>query len=372
LSLAHELKTTSPGCRIVYIGHKGDKFDTLSESYHDFDEIGFVNGGKFRRYHGESIVSHFLDFKTIFLNLRDFFKVIGSIFTALKILRVVKPDVVFSKGSFIAVPVGIAARIRNIPIVTHDSDVIPGLANKIVGRWATMHATGMPAELYSYPKEKTIYTGIPVDAKIKHVDKNIQKSFKEELGIDPANMVLLVAGASLGARDINDKLIQIAPQLLKDNPFLKIIHIAGQKNLDEVKQAYSNSLKDGLDKRIILLDFVADFYKYTGAADLIISRAGATSIAEFAVAAKACILIPSPFLAGGHQVKNAQELKKMDAVELIENDDPAQKLLSLTNLLLKDPSRRQTLAENLTKTAKTDASKEIAAILLGIANKSKQ
>jgi UDP-N-acetylglucosamine--N-acetylmuramyl-(pentapeptide) pyrophosphoryl-undecaprenol N-acetylglucosamine transferase len=120
LSLAHALKKASPGCRVAYIGHKGDQFDSLAERYHDFDDIGFVNGGKFRRYHGESFFSQLFDVKTLALNIRDFFRVITSIFKSVKILRKLKPDVVFSKGSFVAVPVGIAAKLLRIPIVTHE------------------------------------------------------------------------------------------------------------------------------------------------------------------------------------------------------------------------------------------------------------
>jgi UDP-N-acetylglucosamine--N-acetylmuramyl-(pentapeptide) pyrophosphoryl-undecaprenol N-acetylglucosamine transferase len=368
LSLAHALKAKSPNCNIIYIGHKGDKFDTLQEGYHDFDFIGFVNGGKFRRYHGQSTFARLLDFKTIFLNARDFFRVIASIGKAWRILAKVKPDVVFSKGGFVAVPVGIAAHVRGIPIVTHDSDAIPGLANRIIGRWAKVHATGMPAEFYDYPKDKVIYTGIPIDERIKKASMQPQKDFKKAIGINSNNQVLVITGGSLGARDINDKVLKIAPELLASNPNLHIVHIAGQQNEEELKKQYSVLLEGNSNKKVTVLGFTSELYKYEAAADLIISRAGATAVAEFAAAGKACILIPSPFLTGGHQLKNAEQLQKIGAVEVVDNDAPAEMLLGKAVKLLSDPKKRRSLAQKLGSTAKLEAAGSLADVLLGIAN----
>jgi UDP-N-acetylglucosamine--N-acetylmuramyl-(pentapeptide) pyrophosphoryl-undecaprenol N-acetylglucosamine transferase len=369
LSLAHALKAQSPNCNIVYIGHKGDKFDSLQESYHDFDFVAFVNGGKFRRYHGESLFSHLTDFKTLFLNARDFFRLICSIGKAGRILSKVKPDVVFSKGSFVAVPVGIAAHFRGIPIVTHDSDTVPGLANRIVGRWASVYATGMPAEFYAYPKDKAIYTGIPINPRIKEVTEESQKSFKKAIGVHPFSQVLMIAGGSLGARDVNDKVLKIASELLKVNPKLHIVHITGQGNEKEVKNQYAILLEGSFNNKVTVIGFTNELYKYTGAADLIVSRAGATQVAEFAAAHKACILIPSPFLTGGHQVKNAEQLQKIGAVEVVANDAPSEQLLGKVVKLLADPTKRKSLAQKLGSTAKLEAANDLAEILLKTANK---
>jgi UDP-N-acetylglucosamine--N-acetylmuramyl-(pentapeptide) pyrophosphoryl-undecaprenol N-acetylglucosamine transferase len=371
LSLAHALKAQNPNCSIVYIGHKGDKFDRQEEHYHDFDFIGFVNGGKIRRYHGQSILAHLLDFKTVGLNIRDFFRVLGSIPKAWRILVKVKPDVVFSKGGFVAVPVGIAARIRGIPIVTHDSDTIPGMANKIIGRWALLRATGMPAEFYNLPKSKVIYTGIPIDRRIVPADKRIQEKFKIEIGANPSDQVLLIAGGSLGARDINDKVLKIAAELLADQPKLHIVHIVGLQNEDEVKRQYGVLLKGIPNKRVSVLGFTNELYKYIEAADLIISRGGATAIAEYAAAHKPCVLIPNPFLTGGHQVKNAEALQKIGAVEVVGNDAPAEMLLGKIVKLLASPVKRESLAKKLGATAKLEAADDLAKILLDITKNEK-
>jgi UDP-N-acetylglucosamine--N-acetylmuramyl-(pentapeptide) pyrophosphoryl-undecaprenol N-acetylglucosamine transferase len=368
LSLAHALKQKQPDCNITYIGHKGDSFDSGQTSFHDFDFVAFVNAGKFRRYSGESLLSRLTDMQTILLNVRDIFRVVGSVGKAFKILSRVKPDVVFSKGGFVGVPVGIAAKLRGIPIVTHDSDVIPGLANRIIGRWAVIHATGMPAQFYDYPKSKTKYTGIPVDKRITQISHIDKANLKLKLGLNKDGSVLLVTGGGLGARDINDKFLKIVPELLLKYPDLHIIHIAGKKNEKEVIARYKDLLKDHPKKRVTILSYTPDFYLYSGAADLIITRAGATTLAEFAIQHKACILIPSPFLTGGHQVKNAENLKNAGAVEIVENDAPAQKLLNRITQLLEDSTARKELEIKLGSTAKKDASAQIADILLEVAS----
>jgi UDP-N-acetylglucosamine--N-acetylmuramyl-(pentapeptide) pyrophosphoryl-undecaprenol N-acetylglucosamine transferase len=371
LSLARALKTQEPACNVVYIGHKADKFDRQEERYHGFDFIGFVNAGKFRRYHGESIISQLLDFKTFALNIRDFFRFLGSIPKAWRILVKVKPNVVFSKGGFVAVPVAIAARIRGIPIVTHDSDTVPGLANKIIGRWALVHATGMPAEFYNFSKGPAVYTGIPIDQRIRRTDKNLQDKYKKQIGINEADQVLLVAGGSLGARDINDKVLKIAAELLADQSKLHIVHITGAQNEEEVKRQYGVILKGVNNKKISVLGYTNELYKYVGAADLIVSRAGASALAEFAMSQKACILIPNPFLTGGHQVKNAEQLQKIGAVEVVANNEPAEMLLGKIIKLLTSPVKRQSLAKKLNSTAKSDAADSLAKILLNITKNEK-
>jgi UDP-N-acetylglucosamine--N-acetylmuramyl-(pentapeptide) pyrophosphoryl-undecaprenol N-acetylglucosamine transferase len=357
---------------VAYIGHKGDQFDSLAERYHDFDDIGFVNGGKFRRYHGESFFSQLFDVKTLALNIRDFFRVITSIFKSVKILRKLKPDVVFSKGSFVAVPVGIAAKLLRIPIVTHDSDTIPGLANKIIGRWAGIHTTGMPQEFYDYPKDSVRYVGIPIDPRIKLINRQEQSELKQDIGLSAQDLVLLVTGGGLGSRDINDKIVEASESLLSIYPNLHIVHITGQKNLSDVERQYLNTLNNEHLKHVKVLDFTPELYKYSGAADLIVTRAGATALAEYAAQGKALVLVPSPFLTGGHQLKNAQQLKKLNAVETVANDASARELLHVINTLLKDSKERARLAGEFKKTAKLKASEEIADILLDVASNNKK
>lgn len=370
LSLAHELKSLDSDCQITYIGHKGDRFDSLKVSAKDFDFVSFIDGGKFRRYHGESLFKHLIDLKTLALNFRDFFKVIASVWRAFRILRRVKPDVVFSKGGFVVVPVGIAAHLLRIPIITHDSDTVPGLANRIVGRWAVVNATGMPAKYYNYPKDRVAYVGVPVAGSRKLGDKELVE-LRRQLRLPNDAQVLLISGGGNGSKRLNDLTVSIAPKLLESDPKLYIVHICGQSHEDDVQDLYKNLLVESAYRRIRVIGFTSEFDKYVAVADLIFGRAGATSLAEFALLGKACIIMPSPFLAGGHQLKNAEELSTKDAAVVIDEDTSGDELLVIVSELINNQNRREQLAGNISRLARPDAAKDLASIVLDVAKKGK-
>jgi UDP-N-acetylglucosamine--N-acetylmuramyl-(pentapeptide) pyrophosphoryl-undecaprenol N-acetylglucosamine transferase len=369
LSLARVLRDQSPQTKIVYIGLKGDKLNISKNEQEVFDEVYYISSGKFRRYHGESLWAHVIDIKTLALNFRDFFKVIIGIFQARKILKLVRPDAIFSKGGFVVVPVGITAHWRKIPIITHDSDIIPGLANRILGRWTTIHATGMPVKFYSYPPAKTRYVGIPVNPNIKMVTPKLQKEYKQQLGIPEDSLVLLIAGGGLGSKRVNELVLSIAPDLLTSEHRLYIVHITGQKHQMIVRQKYEARLSVGQMERVRILSYTNDFYKYSGAAELIITRSGATILAEFALQAKACIVIPSPFLAAGHQLKNAHELTSLNAAVVVSENVAPANLFKITHDLLENDQRRNELASKLSATAKPKASEKLVKILLAVASR---
>lgn len=367
MSLARELKSQSRGCEIVYIGHKGDNFDSFKVSGHDFDFLAFIKAGKFRRYHNSGFASGVFEIRTMALNIRDFFRLPGSIWRSILILKKFRPDVVFSKGGFVSVPVCAAARLLNIPIVTHDSDTVPGLANRIVARWAKVHATGMPTQYYPYPPNSMVYVGIPIDERIVKVTPKIQKKAKQILELPPDSQVLLVSGGGNGSQRLNELMALVAPQLIENNLALYIVHITGVQHEQSVKEAYQ-ALPAADRKRIRILGYTNDFYLHSAAADLVLGRAGATTLAELAAAGKACILIPSPFLAGGHQLKNAEELQKQDAVVVAPENVEADELLALIKGLLGNDSRRFELARNLFATAKPDAAGRLAQLIISVAN----
>ncbi len=311
-------------------------------------------------------MAHLVDVRTIALNIRDIFRVLAGFRSARKILRQIKPNIVFSKGGFVAVPVGLAARLQKIPIVTHDSDTVPGLANRIIGRFAQVHATGMPAKYHSYPEETVHYVGIPLDERIKPVTAQMQKDLKKQLGLPKDALTLLFSGGGLGAQDINKKAVVAAPELLTRFKNLHIIHITGQKHEPEVKEKYQDSAPDDMD-RVKVIGFTPDFSIYTGAADLVITRAGATTIAELAAQRKAVILIPAPHLTGGQQLKNAKELERHKAVLVIANEADDTTLLKAITKVLEDDAKRRQLSDKLGSLAKVDAANKLAEILLDVA-----
>jgi UDP-N-acetylglucosamine--N-acetylmuramyl-(pentapeptide) pyrophosphoryl-undecaprenol N-acetylglucosamine transferase len=370
LWLARELKSQAPDCQVVYIGHKGDDFDSFKSSGHDFDFMAFINAGKFRRYHGQGLVG-LLHPKTLALNIRDLARLPGSVIAAYKILKRFKPDAVFSKGSFVSVPVGIAAKLQRVPVITHDSDSTPGLANRLVGKWAKVHATGLPAKYYPYKRSSIVQTGIPIDGRIKKITPRLQSEVKSKLKLPKDSMVLLVSGGGNGSQRLNGLMTAVAEELLEANLSLYIIHLTGMKHESEVKAAYQ-TLPKTVRSRVIAKGYSQDFYAYTAAADLIITRAGATTLAEIAAAGKACIVIPAPFLSGGHQLKNAEILADQDAAVVLDNDIQADGLLATVNSLLANDARRFQLARNLYATAATDASAQIAGLILKTAGNNRR
>ena len=279
----------------------------------------------------------------------------------------IKPDIIFIKGGYIGVPVGLAAALRKIKYITHDSDTMPGLANRIIAKWAIMHATGMPTEFYDYQKDKTVYVGVPISAEYSLVDEDMQNAFKKNLGFESADKLILFTGGGLGSKVLNDSLVEITKKLLSSDEKIRIMNIAGNENEEEVRGAFSNKLSSEEIDRLTIKGFVTDLHKYSGAADLIISRAGATNIAEFAAQAKACVIIPSPYLVGGHQIKNAESLVKINAIEMIDEADlqnNPEVLLDKITELMNSKSKREELGKNLHKIAKLNASKDLAKLII--------
>lgn len=365
MSLARALKAKSTSCRVIYIGLRGDKI-APSKRHNVFDKVAYVSSGKFRRYHGESLASHILDVKTLALNLRDIFKVIFGTFSAWKILRKYRPKVVFSKGGYVVVPVGLAAKTLRLPIVTHDSDASAGLANRIVGRWAKIHATGMPPEYYNYSKDTIRYVGVPVDERVKPVDEKMQKDLKRQIELPPDCLMLMVSGGGLGSARLNELMVNVAPALLKKHPSLHIVHFSGTGHQDSVAEHYRRELGAEMPTRVKVIGFSSDFYVYSGAADVVVARAGATTLAELAIQKKASVIIPSPFLTGGHQLKNAENLTTNKAAKVLPNDVSSQKLLTVLGELLQNKSVRNELSKNIGTLAHPDAANKLAEILLKI------
>lgn len=367
LAVATELKKLRPDTQIVYIGQKGDALGDIPTKHPAIDQVYAVQAGKFRRYHGEGF-RQLLDVPTMLKNIRDAFRVLVGISQSRKLLKSIKPDVIFVKGGFVGVPVGLAAANLHIPFVTHDSDAIPGLANRIISRWATIHAVALPKEVYAYPSDKTVTVGVPVAGNFQKVSAKDKDVFRKELGIVPEAKVLFIIGGGLGAQRVNLAVAEAMPHLLHEFRDLQVIHGVGRANERAIQQLYLTVLSTAEQGRVIVKGYIDDVYRYSGASDVIITRAGATNLAEFAVQGKACIVVPNPLLTGGHQVKNARYLQDKQAAVVVteyELQENPNVLAGRASALLKDEARLNELAANLSAFARPNAAKELAELLLG-------
>lgn len=361
LAVAERLKQQAPGCEIVYVGERGSKFGELTNSKY-FDETYFVSAGKFRRYHSTSVLEKLIDVHTIILNIRDLFRVCRGIWQSWWLLRRVRPQVVFLKGGYAGLPIGIAAGWQRVPIVTHDSDVIPGLANRVAGRWAKRHAVAGPPSLYPYPEKDTVEVGVIVESAYEPVTGPRLQEYRKELSLPADAKIVLVTGGSTGAVSINAAVADCAERLLQNDTDLVIVHQVGKGKAG----IYSGFSHD----RLHVLEFLRPMASYMGAADLVVCRGSANTLAELAVQGKPAIVIPSPYLANGHQLKNAAVLTEQgSALVIYENEirDPESGLEVSIRKLLSDSSRRRSLAEKLHKTAPENAADKVAKLIIEVA-----
>ena len=366
LAVAAELKRLRPDARVVYIGQRGDRLGDIPAGHTAIDEVFTVWAGKFRRYNGEGL-KQLLDIPTTLKNIRDLFYVLAGSYQSWQLLRRLRPDVIFIKGGFVGVPVGLAAARLRIPYVTHDSDAVPGLANRIISRWAAKHAVALPPEVYKYPPAKTVMTGIPLRTDFVPVSAALQQQYRAAIKLPAKARVLFVIGGGLGAQRVNQAVAAAVPHLLGEFPDLYVIHGAGRANEDDMRAVYAEKLSPAEQGRLQVRGFISDVYRYSGAADVIITRAGATNLAEFALQGKACIVVPSPFLTGGHQLKNAQYLADQGAALVLNETDLAidpNRLAKQVSDLLNDPAGQRELAARLAKFAKPKATGELARLIL--------
>ena len=370
LAVAHELKIQQPAVRLVYIGERGGRLGDIASAHEAIDESRLIFAGKLRRYHGEGF-KQLLDIPTLLKNIRDIFLVLIGLAQALYRLIRLKPQVIFAKGGFVCLPVGLAAAMLRIPYITHDSDAIPGLANRLVARWTKVHTVALGKELYPYPSEKTIQVGVPVAHDFKPVTDELKRQYREELQIPQAKQVVFVTGGGLGALRLNNAVAVIAQQLLTQFPKLYLLHATGRGQEERVKTSYDH-LSEDMRRRIIVKDFVRDLYRYSGAADVVVTRGSATALMEFATQGKACIAVPNPLLTGGHQLKNAEYFKQLDSIEVVSEKDLQQNpmaLFTMLNRLLQHPEEAKKLAKGLATLARPDAAAKLAELLLSIVRK---
>ena len=281
------------GFEIKYIGSK----DGIEKKLIEAEGIPYfgVSSGKLRRYRSIK-------------NLSDPFRVLHGCDEAARILKKEKPDIIFSKGGFVSVPVMLAGQAMHIPCVIHESDMTPGLANKIAGKKASAFCCNFPETVELLPKGKAIHTGTPIRQQLFEGSREKGLSFA---GLSGKKPVLMIICGSLGSVAVNGFVREALPRFIEK---FDIIHLTGKGNLDESLVGKY----DGYKQFEYISGELPDLF---AAADILISRAGANAICEIAALAKPNVLIPLPLSASrGDQIKNAESFEKQGFSAVLDQD----------------------------------------------------
>ncbi len=355
---------------MVFIGQKNGHLLDIIEDDPYIDESFVIPAGKFRRYHGEEL-SQLLDLKTQSLNTRDLFRSVSGLAQSWRLLSKIKPDAVFTRGGYVSVPVALAAWLRRIPYITHDSDSTPSLANRIIAPMAARNAVALEPKMYPYTQDKTVRVGVPINEAFHRVSAKDKQAYKKKLGLEKYKQMIFVTGGGNGADTLNHLVKSNVGYLLKRYPDLVIVHTAGRKLSKDLEVDYNQILGKKLSKRVVVKDFVNDLYAYSGAADVVIARGGATNLTEFAAQRKACVIIPSSKLIWN--IRNVHTLAEQGAV-LELSEDQAEQELRLAHLvanLLDHKEAREVLETKFAQFYIPNAAGKLAKLLFEIAGEKK-
>jgi UDP-N-acetylglucosamine--N-acetylmuramyl-(pentapeptide) pyrophosphoryl-undecaprenol N-acetylglucosamine transferase len=276
--------------------------------------------------------------------LKNLASTVLGIQKAKNILTEFKPDAVIGVGGYASFPIITAAILGRYPRLIMEQNSIPGLANRTLGRWVNFAAVTDP-RTRSYFGSRAVVTGNPVRPEFKSVPPKAH--------VPP--YTVLIFGGSQGAQSINKAVVEALGLLGDWKNRVRFVHQTGERQLEEVKQAYA---KRGFDADV--RTFFNDFHQQYAAADLIIARSGATTVAEIKAAGRAAILVPFPFATDDHQTKNARAMADEKAAVLIENSQlNGQRLADVIRELLGSPARLQELESNARRIAVLDAEERI-------------
>ncbi len=321
-----------------------------------------IVAGKYRRYQSMKWWQQLLRVRTIvWPNFVDGIKIaIGTLQSITKLI-IWRPDVVFCKGGFVSLPVGAAAHLLHIPIVIHDSDAHPGLTNSILARWARTIATGTPLENYNYPVAKSRYIGVPIDERYHLYTISERGAIKRKLGFNAHLPLVVITGGGLGSESINRAVVANLDALLDVS---QVLLISGEKNFDATNKSTKKYQENG---QFQLHGFVGEAMADTmAAADVVVARAGATTLLELAALHTPTILIPNPYLTGGHQVKNAKSYEQRKAAIVINESELSAHPGVLSKevvSLIDDSARQKQLADAIATFAHPNAANDLAQMI---------
>ena len=340
VSIANAVKADHPDAEILFVGAEG-RMEMQRVPAAGYKIIGLPIAG--------------FDRKNLLKNVVVLYKIAKSQWKARKIIKDFKPHVVVGVGGYASGPTLKTAGQMGIPTLIQEQNSYAGVTNKLLAKSAKKICVAYDGMERFFPAEKIIKTGNPVrqnllDAKV--TKEEATKSF----GLDPQKRTVLVIGGSLGARTVNESILQHLEEirLSKDVQFIW-----------QTGKYYSKEISEALAKEVPVenmkvMDFISNMDNAYMAADLVISRAGASSISELCLLKKPCILVPSPNVAEDHQTKNAQALSTRGAAIFVKDSDARNELIPLALKTVMDDAQLSSLSENVGKLAYHDSAKKIA------------
>lgn len=313
------------GYEVFYIGSYTGIEKTLIENL-DIPYYG-ISSGKLRRYKS-------------FKNLTDPFRVIKGYFQARRLMRRIKPDIIFSKGGFVSVPVVLAAGHKHIPVIIHESDMTPGLANRIAIKKATKVCCNFPETIKYLPADKAVLTGSPIRQELLQGNKLAGLKLCNFTSSKP---IIMVVGGSTGAVHVNEAVRKVLPELLKD---YQVVHLCGKGKTDD-----SLNNIEGYVQFEYISEEMRDLFAIS---DIVISRAGANAICELLALKKPNLLIPlSANASRGDQILNAKSFQAHGySSVLFEEDLTPESLLKAVNELY---TNRQTYINAMSESKESHA-----------------
>ena len=340
VSIANAIKAEYPDAEILFVGAEG-RMEMQRVPAAGYKIIGLPIAG--------------FDRKNLLKNVVVLYKIAKSQWKARKIIKEFRPHVVVGVGGYASGPTLKTAGQMGIPTLIQEQNSYAGVTNKLLAKSAKKICVAYDGMERFFPAEKIIKTGNPVRQNL--LDAKVTKAeATESFGLDPKKRTVLVIGGSLGARTVNESILQHIEDIrgAKDVQF---IWQTGKYYSEEIHMALA---KEDPVQNMKVTDFISNMDNAYAAADLVISRAGASSISELCLLKKPCILVPSPNVAEDHQTKNALALSTKGAAIFVKDSDARNELIPLALKTVVDDAQLASLSENVGKLAYHDSAKKIA------------
>ena len=350
VSIANAIKGLRPDAEILFVGAEG-RMEMQRVPDAGYRIIGLPIAG--------------FDRKHLWKNFAVLVKIARSQWKARSIIKEFKPDIAVGVGGFASGPTLKTASMLGIPTLLQEQNSYAGVTNKLLAKKAKKICVAYEGMEKFFPSDKIIMTGNPVRQNLL-ANKYTKAEALQTFGFNTNKKTILVLGGSLGARTINQTLMN-AIETIKTNPDIQIIWQTGKIYIDEIRKKLEEiTNSQGPIPNLFVTDFIKEMDKAYTAADLVISRAGAGSISEFCLLEKPVILVPSPNVAEDHQTKNALALSTKNAAIYVKDAEAQERLIPVAFETVKDDAKLASLQQNIAKLALPDSAKVIAQEVLKI------